>query len=417
MILSGIKKCTSQYGILFGILIFLYKIPYRLVSYIYIYYIKYFCPIQKNTIVFKSFPDYSDNSKALYEYLEQNGYCNKYKIFWDVKEPESYSSKYSQNKCFFINSKTRFNEFSLKNLKKIMTAEMLMGTHSFSFDKKYAIAGQKYIMLWHGCSFKGKTTADKKNKGDEHFDVALVAGPLFVKLKSDFWNCSENRILPLGYPRYDWLLKKSEAAIRLRSELLDNNLKIIIWMPTFRNDIGGRYMEGKNGVKFPLIGSLSEWQQLDAWCRLNKVVIVVKLHAFQKDYSIGFDAFSNIVRIDNEYIEKADVPLYDFLSVTDGLISDYSSVAIDYLVVDRPIGFVLDDFESYNVTRGFICEDPRKYMGGHHLYKLRDLKQFVLDVAEERDVYYNARRELKGKVITIKSNYRKEIVDKIGISL
>ncbi len=39
------------------------------------------------------------------------------------------------------------------------------------------------------------------------------------------------------------------------------------------------------------------------------------------------------------------------------LVSDYSSVAIDYLLLDRPLGFTLDDYEAYTESRGWVFDD------------------------------------------------------------
>ena len=49
-----------------------------------------------------------------------------------------------------------------------------------------------------------------------------------------------------------------------------------------------------------------------------------------------------------------DIPVNRILGKADALISDYSSAAIDYLILDRPIGFLLKDVEEYGNSRGFI---------------------------------------------------------------
>ena len=39
--------------------------------------------------------------------------------------------------------------------------------------------------------------------------------------------------------------------------------------------------------------------------------------------------------------------LYELIGISDGLLSDYSSVAVDYLLLDRPLGYVLADYNIY----------------------------------------------------------------------
>ena len=80
---------------------------------------------------------------------------------------------------------------------------------------------------------------------------------------------------------------------------------------------------------------------------------------------------------------------------TDALITDYSSVAIDYLLLDKPIGFTLDDFEEYRKTRGFIFEDPKKYMPGHHIYSFSDLCDFLSSVSDGYDPFWEQRASVR----------------------
>ena len=46
------------------------------------------------------------------------------------------------------------------------------------------------------------------------------------------------------------------------------------------------------------------------------------------------------------------------------LITDYSSVYVDYLLLDRPIVFSCPDLEKYKKDRGFVVEDPSLLMPG-----------------------------------------------------
>ena len=103
---------------------------------------------------------------------------------------------------------------------------------------------------------------------------------------------------------------------------------------------------------------------------------------------------SNIHFIDQEFFQENDIDLYQFLHYTDGLITDYSSIAIDYLLLNKPIAFTLDDYENYSGTRGFVFDDPKKYMPGHHIYNFEDFKQYIFDVSEGKDIYYKDRRAI-----------------------
>jgi len=53
-------------------------------------------------------------------------------------------------------------------------------------------------------------------------------------------------------------------------------------------------------------------------------------------------------------LEKKQIKLYELIGISDGLLSDYSSVAVDYLLLDRPLGYVLADYNIYKEKRGFV---------------------------------------------------------------
>ena len=60
----------------------------------------------KNVIVFESNADYSDNSRAFYEYLIENKYNNKYKIYWFVNNQNDFKDRECKNVKFLTISAT-----------------------------------------------------------------------------------------------------------------------------------------------------------------------------------------------------------------------------------------------------------------------------------------------------------------------
>ena len=81
---------------------------------------------------------------------------------------------------------------------------------------------------------------------------------------------------------------------------------------------------------------------------------------------------------------------------TDALISDYSSAAYDYLHLDKPIAYTMDDAKEYKL--GFIVEDPFSLMAGHIIYNQKDFMKFIEDVLEEKDPYKFERKNLYDRV-------------------
>ena len=408
------KEISRLYGMNLAPLYFGYYILHKCIEVVLIHFIKKYYPVDNTLIILRSFPDYADNARALADYMLENEYGQKYKIYFDVSDLQKVK-RWNKN-VPFISCESKIGLYHLSSLKKVYTAGYLMSTHRPILIRKRARKGQKIINLWHGCGYKDKSIS--QGNVPANFDLALVPGRLFVSPKSHFWNISEENILPLGYPRYDWLKAKDTKAQQLLDFYKKNQQsKVIIWMPTYRADKNGFYNDTNTITQFPLIDKVERWYELDEFCAEHNVVLLIKLHPFQKEYDIPFNKFNYIKEIDNPVFDNADIPMYKFIGLTDALISDYSSVAVDYLIVNHPMAFTLDDFEEYRSHRGFVFDDPRVYMPGHHLYSLQDLKEFLSDVAVGKDDYQSKREQMYGEAICYSDNYCKSILDKLGIKL
>ena len=365
-------------------------------------------------MVFGSYPDYSDNVLALTEYILGDENLRRYKIYFIVDNP-SFCKK-NMTRAEFLAKRNRLGLVPLKTLKVHMQARYLFATHNFLIPEECASKNQKYILLWHGCGYKMRMQPESKKT--KRFDAALVPGPLFVKIKAQFWNVDEKYILPIGYPRYDWIKAKDNDALKLiNSFRMNEKTKVVMWMPTFRKD---KYERSTfNYIKitqFPIIYNIDSWKELDSCCANNNIVILVKLHPYQEDYPIPFDTFTNIKEIKNELFENTNIPMYKFIGVTDALISDYSSIAIDYLIVDKPIAFTLDYYEEEKKTRKFVFDDIREYMPGHHLYNIKDMENFIDDISKGNDLYKDKRKQMYDMCIASSDNYCKSVLDKVGIT-
>ena len=109
----------------------------------------------------------------------------------------------------------------------------------------------------------------------------------------------------------------------------NKGLKSILYAPTFR-DTGG------DGISDGIL----DLDKLNQFALANNFVFIFKLHPLPQYKSISND-FERIIWYDN----VKDV--YPFLPEVDGMISDYSSIYMDYILLNRPIFFLLYDREKY----------------------------------------------------------------------
>lgn len=370
--------------------------------------------VDEKYILFKSEPDFSDNAKALYEYYKKTKKYEDYKFVWLISKNNNIK-KYKEEKTIFIKNDSFFHKgTNLKSLYYISKSKIIFFTHSSPFGDIKKKNNQLVINLWHGCGYKNTQKTEKSYIERHPFDYGIVPGKIFVETKKTFWGCEKKQILPLGYPRYDILRKENTSTLKYIKKIKKNN-KLILWMPTFRNTGNGYYPEEKIEKNFdlPLLNSEKELLELNNICKENKIVLCIKRHPMQIKYNCEKNNYTNIIFIDNNTLVNNEIDLYSLLKYTDGLITDYSSVAIDYLLLDKPIAFTLDDFEEYLKTRGFVFKDPKKYMPGHHIYNFNDIKKYIEDVGNDKDLYKEDRQAIMNEVHNPCDNYCERIVNKI----
>ena len=378
-------------------------------------YIKKFPPaIVPNRILFETNDDFTDNSRALFDYMVENGYNKKYELVWLVHEPEKYRKYETENVKFIRNFKKGSAIRRAEAYRYALTSTFIFYTQAFNWIGM-ARKEQTFVNLWHGCGYK----ANKKNR-KVFFDYCLVPGEVFIKTNMEFFGCSSKKLLTLGYPRYDMMLRGSEAATTYKEKLLKDTKsdKLILWMPTYRHASSERLNEEtlNNEFNIPIIDDARKLLELNDFCRENHLLIVIKKHYLQIPYDFGENVLTNIIYLENKDLSAENLQLYEFINCADALVSDYSSVAIDYLLLDRPLCFTLDDYEAYTESRGWVFEDPLEYMPGEHVYDMDGFRGFLTHVKNGVDDYKEQREAVRAKTHNACDNYCQRVLDYFNIT-
>ena len=355
----------------------------------------------ENRMLFETNDDFTDNGRALFDYLIENGYNKKYEIIWLVHEPEKYKEYAVENVKF------------VRNFKKGST---IRGAEAY----KYALTS-KYIFYTQAFNWIGSGYKANKNGRKVFFDYCLVPGDIFIKTKMEFFGCTSKKLLSFGYPRYDMMLRGSKKADEFKEKLLKetNSEKMILWMPTYRHASSERLNEEtlNNEFNIPIIDDADKLLELNNFCKENHILIVIKKHYLQIPYDFGENVLTNIVYLENKDLADNELQLYEFINCSDALVSDYSSVAIDYLLLDRPLGFTLDDYEAYTESRGWVFDDPLEYMPGEHMYNMQDFENFILDIKNGNDKYKEQRASVRAKTHNVCDNYCQRVLDYFNITM
>lgn len=377
-------------------------------------FIAKFGKTRKNLLVFKNREnlDFTDNPRALFDYLIEMGYNEKYQIVWLVSNPKKFRKlKYKNVK--FVTAENRYGWNSCRAYYYAAAAGYFFTSHSVQDLLDYGCAGRKVINLWHGCGYKGSEQGLEKNAKPPFFYYGIVPGELFAETKSKSWNCSKEQIVSIGYPRYDWLLHPSLGKEEMLGKLFGKTgiKKAVIWMPTFRKSNLAGCLEGEIQLPYdlPAIENEDEMKILDAFLKEKEMLLIIKKHPLQTGWKQK-EEWQNICYVSEELLECSDLQLAELMGVCDGLISDYSSAAVDFMLLDRPMAYVLTDFGAYNEKRGFVFEDPLLYMPGEKVYNFRQLLEYLEHVSQNEDLWKEERNRLMAVMHNKTDNYCRRIV-------
>jgi len=405
-ILNKFKVRVSKYGLKYVINVIIQNKIYRhLDDFIMSLFTPIFKVISlKNTILIESHNDFDCNGGAFYDYLLEHEYNNKYKIVWLLrnKKPRNLPSNV-----------LAFNIFK-PNIRKayyICTAKYMTADHVII---KKVRNEQKSFYLTHG-SISLKNTAGKillPSMLDYCLAPSEFMKSITAKQTSLEYPCS--KLIVLGYPMHDILYNNAKGDL---SKITENSYKkVILWMPTFRQNISWNRNDSglEENVGIPLLNNQNEYLSLNEQLKKNNSLLIIKIHPMQDLNELKIGNETNIKILTASEVKKLNIDNYRLMKETDALISDYSSAAFDYLHCNKPIGYILSDEESYKL--GFIVEDPHSMMAGHMIYTFGDLTKFIEDVIDNNDIYVKDRICLFNKVFYYHDgNSCKRLVDFMGL--
>ena len=133
--------------------------------------------------------------------------------------------------------------------------------------------------------------------------------------------------------------------------------------------------------------------------------MIVKLHPMDILMTVKFSNYSNLIFLKNSDLEDKHCQLYSLLGEIDVLLTDFSSIYIDYLLLNRPIGFIMEDFDQYKNSRGFIMDNPKEYMPGEFISSKKDLFDFLKQCTANVDAHNTKRKKVNNIFNIQKENY------------
>jgi len=306
-----------------------------------IFFSRLFKGIKANKVVFMCFRgrSYGDNPRYISERLHER-YPDA-EIVWAFKGNTIHEMRKKVPdyvRCISMSARSYFGELA--------TARVWVD----NFTKDSVLRGfpkgkQFYIQTWHGDRPIKKICYDEFPEGyrlEEEADLVLTGSEFGKKLYRTAFRYN-GKYMNEGAPRNDILVQNNPADVRrIRAKLgVPDDAKLLLYAPTYR----------ENSDVVPKYAQMDLRRTLDLLERNGeKWVCLYRAHYL----SSGIDLEAEKGRI-------VDMSKYDDMSelllVSDMLLTDYSSCAMDYCVLDRPAFMFMSDYEEYISTRG-VYYDP-----------------------------------------------------------
>ena len=384
---SEVEKQLSQYTEL------KYNPVYRCPEYHYLLEKKMDAFIAKlslrNTVMFQGEGDNRENALALYEYMSVHGLLKKYRIVWICNHPKNFSH------VRHVNYIDRNLYERVPGLLDIWKDKLYRNTARYLYYENWIIPKKRNeqiaVYLKHGTfmlkNVKGKICIP------EEADGAICTSRNYADLASEQESISKEKLIICGSPRLDFLYKQKNVLQTLRKWEPDK--KYIMWLPTLRQskNVVRNDVKHTATLGIPLIKSKEEFELLDKHLDEVGMKLVIKPHPHQDLSVYKIDNYKNIVFLPQDMLDRYDFTIHSLMRETDALISDYSSIAFDYMLLDRPIAYTVDDMEDYMI--GFSVDNPFDYMPGEKLYAYEDMFKFINDVKNGTDLYAEQRRKVR----------------------
>lgn len=175
-----------------------------------------------------------------------------------------------------------------------------------------------------------------------NYDFVTCGGPDAVPVFAEAFDVAREKVLPLGLPRIDHLLKRAEHPgeadasgpladlVGRHPVLLSGLKKRVLYAPTFRT------------------GHATSLQALAGHFDPERFLLIAKLHDLER----GIVEHERVV-------DATGISVLDLLPLCDVVITDYSAVAFEGYALGKPVYYYVYDIDDYSVGCGLNIDPLR----------------------------------------------------------
>ncbi|MEJ8568235.1 CDP-glycerol glycerophosphotransferase family protein [Elongatibacter sediminis] len=314
---------------------------------------------------------FSGNTRFLYQYLVHR------RSVPDVPDAHWITKSAQVLQALRKNGNPVYSAWSLPGLWAILRAEFLLiesgnsadvGGHDIAYERLF-LGRFNVVQTWHGTPMKRICLDALRDRDLSRFherlyfqlyqwelsSVRLIIALSDIaseRLSSAFDNPN---VAITGYPKNDVFFDAPEAwGIRTPWRKYET---VIVYAPTFRD-----YPDATRPFSDEFLARINEHLAARNW------VLLIKKHAFDRTLQIP-PSMSHVVDV-----SKSVDDIQELLVQADVLITDYSSVFVDYLLARRPIIFYAYDIERY-LSDSRVIGDFQKEIPGPLVRTEKELEE------------------------------------------
>jgi CDP-glycerol glycerophosphotransferase (TagB/SpsB family) len=207
------------------------------------------------------------------------------------------------------------------------------------------------------------------------------------------------RLLATGLPRNDFLTTVRRRSVDIVARLRGDADRLIFFLPTYRNSIRGFKTQDGTETNSTLGLNTADAQQLHDWLQKNRCKLIVKSHPMSINAGKPFADDAQWAMIDEQALFKSGLGLYELLAQADLLVTDVSSVFVDFLVTQRPQILYFPDMQRYEETRGLLLNPLKDYAPGPIAQSFAELQSCLDQWMSDDDSWRERRRELRDLMV------------------
>jgi len=324
------------------------------------------------TVVVASFPDLDDSVVSLLRSTHRPG-----NILVLASDP-----KKARRRAIALGLEVRLvRKGRARGIWSYVRSQVSLSTHGL-FGSLRRGPGKTSVTVWHG--ELGKTVARAANELSHYFDRVYASNSLSKAWRSAELGVHPDSVIVTGLPRNDWF-RALPAAQTSRA-------RRIVWAPTYREAASGlpRTEGGADllvdlvSKSLPLITPVLEQHDAELWLRFHPAA-AESLELTDSRVHMATDAA----------LEEAGITFYEFLAASECLITDYSSLWVDYLLTDKPVIGAMPDADQYLADRAMSLEPYEDWFPGPIVATADDLSAEVRGVLTGADPMATHRRFLR----------------------